>query len=303
MAIRRRMRQETKDDYLGNRKGNEYEEDCYDNGHAGRAGDIHFVGAGCYQHHRSNDTRRVGVHLWRSSTAKRCDLVEGKAIPSTTKNSGAFHFDTTNLPSDCVGRLQIGTEQRDVVINNCTPRPTVLKTGQTTCYGDQYPTVIPCAGTGQDGEFQKGAVSPDPRFTDNLNGTITDNLTGLIWLKDAKCFGLLEWRTAMDRVKGLADGTCGLTDKSVAGNWRVPNRNELTSLLDLGTFGPALPPGHLFTNFAYQPFQPTHLYWTSTTSAEHSGWVWSVDFYRGTMGNQATKGGMSAYFIAVRGGE
>ena len=47
---------------------------------------------------------------------------EGKATPSTSKNSGAFHLDTTNLPVDCVGRLQIGTEQRDVVINNCTPR-------------------------------------------------------------------------------------------------------------------------------------------------------------------------------------
>ncbi len=129
---------------------------------------------------------------------------EGKAIPSTSNNRGAFRFDTTDLPADCVGRLQIGTEQRDVVISNCTPRAAVLKTGQTTCYADQYPTVIPCAGTGQDGEFQKGAVSPVPRFTDNLNGTITDNLTGLIWLKDANCFGPLEWRTAIDRANGLA---------------------------------------------------------------------------------------------------
>ena len=97
-------------------------------------------------------------------------------------------------------------------------------------------------------------MSPVPRFTDNLNGTITDNLTGLIWLKDAKCFGLLNWQTALDRAKGLADGTCGLTDNSVAGDWRVPNRNELTSLLDSSTFGMALPPGHPFTNFEHIPF-------------------------------------------------
>ena len=45
---------------------------------------------------------------------------EGKATPSTSKNSGAFHLDTTNLPVDCVGRLQIGTEQRDVVSSLCT---------------------------------------------------------------------------------------------------------------------------------------------------------------------------------------
>jgi hypothetical protein len=43
--------------------------------------------------------------------------------------------------------------------------------------------------TGDDGDYEHGAMWPDPRFTDNGNGTITDNLTGLIWLKDADCFG------------------------------------------------------------------------------------------------------------------
>jgi hypothetical protein len=58
------------------------------------------------------------------------------------------------------------------------------KTGETLCY-DQTGAVLPCAGTGQDGETQTGAAWPVPRFTDNLNGTVTDNLSGLIWLKDA----------------------------------------------------------------------------------------------------------------------
>ena len=38
-----------------------------------------------------------------------------------------------------------------------------------------------------DGYYQKGMVWPAPRFTDNSDGTVTDNLTGLIWLKDANC--------------------------------------------------------------------------------------------------------------------
>ena len=31
--------------------------------------------------------------------------------------------------------------------------------------------------------------SPSPRFTDNNDGTVTDNLTGLVWLKNANLFG------------------------------------------------------------------------------------------------------------------
>ena len=62
------------------------------------------------------------------------------------------------------------------------------QTGQTKCY-DTNGNQIPCAGTGQDGEIQAGVAWPNPRFTDNGNGTVTDNLTGLMWTKDANPVG------------------------------------------------------------------------------------------------------------------
>lgn len=40
---------------------------------------------------------------------------------------------------------------------------------------------------GEDASINKGVDWPNPRFTDNRNGTITDNLTGLIWLQNANC--------------------------------------------------------------------------------------------------------------------
>ena len=59
---------------------------------------------------------------------------------------------------------------------DCPPFPApVAATGQSVPYGP-----------GDDGEYQMG-VSVDSRFTDNGDGTVTDNLTGLIWLKDAGC--------------------------------------------------------------------------------------------------------------------
>ena len=61
------------------------------------------------------------------------------------------------------------------------------QTGQVTCYNSAG-TAIDCAGTGQDGDIRAGVPWPIPRFVDNLDGTITDTLTGLMWLKDADCF-------------------------------------------------------------------------------------------------------------------
>ena len=55
----------------------------------------------------------------------------------------------------------------------------VPKTGQTTSF---Y--------SGDDGELQRGVIWPSPRFMDWGDGTVTDNLTGLMWLKDCECLGV-----------------------------------------------------------------------------------------------------------------
>jgi len=157
----------------------------------------------------------------------------------------------------------------------------VPKTGQTLCYSADWPnTQIPCAGTGQDGELQKGITWPVPRFTDKLNGTVVDNLTGLVWLKNANCPGGVRTRVqALDFANNFYDGyglplallDCGLSDGSTAGQWRLPNRFELESLLDLSQTDPTLPPGHPFINVQ------NDYYWTSSYNTYYVdlrvGWV------------------------------
>ena len=108
-------------------------------------------------------------------------------------------------------------------------RTGVPRTGQTTSYGDR-----------DDGALQKGVAWPNPRFTDNGNGTVTDNLTGLIWLKNANCSWAKDWGTALSDVNSLASGSCGLSDGSKAGQWRLPNVKELQSLIDFAYSYPAL---------------------------------------------------------------
>jgi hypothetical protein len=134
----------------------------------------------------------------------------------------------------------------------------VPQTGQQVCY-NSFGQPIPAGGTGQDGELQAGVRWPVPRFADNKDGTVTDKLTGLIWLKNGNPFGTRNWEQALRDCNSLANGKHGLSDGSVAGDWRLPNINELRSLEDYNEHEPALPPGHPFTNVRQS------LCWCSTT--------------------------------------
>ena len=69
------------------------------------------------------------------------------------------------------------------------------------------------------------------RFTDNANGTVTDNQTGLIWLKDANCYEDQNWHDATSMTDNLKAGECNLTDGSKPGDWYIPQLNEFHQLL------------------------------------------------------------------------
>jgi hypothetical protein len=56
--------------------------------------------------------------------------------------------------------------------------------------------------TGDDGDLEKGVAWLSPRFTDNGNDTVKDNLTGLIWLQDANCNGAMTWSNALTYANG-----------------------------------------------------------------------------------------------------
>jgi hypothetical protein len=149
----------------------------------------------------------------------------------------------------------------------------VPQTGQNQCWGgtskdpdDPHSTVSCDLTTGQDGETRAGLAAPLERFADNGDGTVTDNFTGLVWLEIADCFAFNPppWEIALDIAKLLPGGflgssICGLVDGSSQGDWRVPNVNELLSLVDFGSTD--LPDDHPFTG------DISKYYWTSTTFA------------------------------------
>ena len=173
------------------------------------------------------------------------------------------------------------------------------RTGQTTCY-DASGAVIDCATQGQtqDGAMLAGVPWPSPRFTDNGNGTVTDNLTGLIWLQDGNCFGLRSWTQALTEANTLADPSCSLSDGSSAGEWRLPNVNELESLVNA-----EVPINADWLNVNNFSFVQAGGYWSSTTVANKTGAAWRIGFAGvGVVGQTLKSGGnFIEYVMFVRG--
>ena len=151
------------------------------------------------------------------------------------------------------------------------------------------PTDPFAAPAGSDGALEKGVPWPSPRFTDNGNGTVTDNLTGLMWLKNANNAGTqMNWTGALGYCNGLTYAT--YTD------WRLPNRFELESLLDMSQYNPALPSGHPFTSVQ------SDYYWTSTTHANTTIHAWFVHLREGIV-NADGKVFTKYYVWPVRAGQ
>ncbi len=151
------------------------------------------------------------------------------------------------------------------------------KTGQTTSYA-----------TGDDGDLQKGVSWPNPRFTDNEDGTVTDNLTGLMWLKNANNAGSKNWADALTYCNNLND-SAGYSD------WRLPTIREIHSLVDYNQASPAVPSGHPFANVQ------SNNYWSSTTFSSNSAYAIYVYLPTGDI-SIADKSGNN-YVWPVRGGQ
>ena len=159
------------------------------------------------------------------------------------------------------------------VPNDSYPAPP-WKTGQTISYYQ-----------GDDGDLQKGVAWPNPRFTSH-DGTVTDNLTGLMWTKNTQQFSDYgaQWQSALDSVKEMNAGNYpnfGYTD------WRLPNRKELCSLIDYSRCNPALPSDHPFLHVKNpNPLSDFRFeYWSSTTLSPMTAFARNISIYDGATSN------------------
>lgn len=203
---------------------------------------------------------------------------------------------------------QANTNASSVACNAYNPgysAITLPQTGQTGCW-DSVGNAIGCAGTSQDGETLLGDARPSSRLTNNNDGTITDNLTGLMWVQDANLMnsrdpafddlvtvygvtydGAVSWQRALDYIKKLnSEKYLGFND------WRLPNFRELESLLGDQNTDQAIG-NDIFAwlaangfvnvvrpNVSYSSYDG---YWSSTTNFWDGKYAWTIDVGHRTM--------------------
>ncbi|MBF0614928.1 MAG: tandem-95 repeat protein [Magnetococcales bacterium] len=218
-------------------------------------------------------------------------LVVNGTLGSVTINptTGAYSYISNSVGTDTftfkVNDGIVDSNTTTVTVTNF-PKARTIKTGQTVSYA-----------TGDDGDLEKGVAWPDPRFTDNDNGTVTDNLTGLVWMKNANCWVRMNWPSALTKITGLNAGTqtCTGYTSGTHSDWRLPNLLELQSLIDSSQVNPALSASHPFSGVQ------SEYYWSSTTYADYTFSAWFVNLYSGGFRND---GKMTTNYVwPVRGGE
>ncbi len=131
------------------------------------------------------------------------------------------------------------------------------------------------------------ATTPTTRFTDNMNGTVTDKKTKLMWMRCGESLDWnslskscqfshfrknlnYNWKSALNRVTEINANFGGYHD------WRLPNINELHSIIERQCYLPALnqvifPAAILLDEY----------YWSSSQSTDDGTEAWAIDFNRG----------------------
>ncbi len=119
---------------------------------------------------------------------------------------------------------------------------------------DTGQTLVATSTFGQDSDYTRNP----PSYTDNGNGTITDNVTGLIWQKVDS--GEMTWENAIAGAAGLAVG--GYTD------WRLPTAQEAFCILNHDR-NPALDSTYFVNNVGGTPayFWTSDLFYGDNTKA------------------------------------
>lgn len=164
----------------------------------------------------------------------------------------------------------------------------IVDTGVETFYSDTSTISNVTEGNrfyGQDAHYIKNK----PSYTDNGDGTITDNVTGLMWQKD------------MGQKMSFADATLAAKNLKLGGysDWRVPTIKELYSLIQ---FTGQVKGEQAIKMFIDERYFTQPLGNTSLGEREIDAQTWSSTQYVGTvMNNQSVAFGVNFVDGRIKG--
>lgn len=107
----------------------------------------------------------------------------------------------------------------------------------------------------------------------DTSGIVTDQTTQLMW-QDNTINAKMSWTNAFQYCETLTDG--GYDD------WRLPNVNELNSIVDYTRSSPAINPVFQYADSSY--------YWSSTSSDYDKRWPLAISFVQGFVSSGLDKG-------------
>ncbi|MDM8545012.1 DUF1566 domain-containing protein [Candidatus Venteria ishoeyi] len=150
------------------------------------------------------------------------DLNAKQFYAELSQLAGSYQFELTQL-------TEITTTNPPVQVSGV-----IVDTGQTSCYDNSVPISCPEAGSeffGQDAQY----TGTQAQYSDNGDGTVTDNVTGLMWVQsvDTNGDGAIN---ASDKFSFSNAGAYvdSLNSQNHAGynDWRLPSIKEQYSLMD-----------------------------------------------------------------------
>ncbi|MCP5029260.1 MAG: DUF1566 domain-containing protein [Actinomycetia bacterium] len=161
----------------------------------------------------------------------------------------------------------------------------IVDTGQSQCYDETGAVACPEIGEelfGQDASY----AGTQPSYADNGDGTVTDNVTGLMWQQDP------------GEKMTYAEAESGADSFELAGydDWRLPSVKELYSLIDFSGTDPSGCPSN---NCEATPFIDTGFFdfqYGDTDEGERmidSQWATSTIYVGTTMGGDESMFGVN----------
>ncbi len=218
--------------------------------------------------------------------------------PSPTSAKWGISFSrgglSTELPNDEIPSFTSVIPVRSTSMVTVAPAQ-IAQTGQTISQE-----------SGDDGALQEGAqwVNSSQRFevgSGYESDCITDKLTGLMWVRDANRIPVkgspyprgTTWQNAIDSANAVNSGF-GICDHY---DWRVPNVNELRSLINYG----AETPSEWLNQHGFMNMR-SNSYWVSTSGFVDPTSVYYIDFENGQTIYSGSKT-KTAYFQLVRSGK
>lgn len=230
-----------------------------------------------------------GVNWLNSATGHFNSITAVNYWSSSTRASNTSYKWYVTINTGKIGNSQTSGDTNWLlpVRGTTSGLSSIPQTGETTT------VPLDPAPVGSDGNLTKGTVWPNPRFTQGTGATancITDNLTGLTWLRDgslANGGSTLNWESAINIARN--GSWCGYSD------WRLPNIREIMSLINYSQQYTTWLTDAGFVNLA------TTLYWSSTTMPSNSTKAWTGSPKNGYNSEQ-TKTSASSYMLPVRGG-